>query len=82
MVPRSPAVAAVPITNYFLSVMRQSDANPGQQNLMIAAAIVAGFCLSGAESSKQEDREFQECTECPVMVAIPGRSIHDGKPGQ
>ena len=44
---------------------------------MIVAAIVAGFCLSGAESS---NREFRECTDCPVMLAIPGGSFTMGSP--
>ncbi len=47
---------------------------------MIAVAIVALFCFSGAESSNQQDREFQECTECPVMVAIPAGTFTMGSP--
>jgi formylglycine-generating enzyme required for sulfatase activity len=48
----------------------------GFKILLAITLITGGSGLSAAgQSSAPEDREFQECTDCPVMLAIPGGSF-------
>jgi len=44
--------------------------------LLIALAISA----TSAHATERADREFKECTECPVMVGIPAGSFVMGSP--
>ena len=45
-----------------------------------ALAIAAAFLLCAPASAEQQDREFQECGECPVMVGIPAGRFVMGSP--
>jgi formylglycine-generating enzyme required for sulfatase activity len=41
--------------------------------------LLIGF-LGAAHADDRKDREFQECTDCPVMVGIPAGSFTMGSP--
>lgn len=47
--------------------------------VLFAAALVFAVCLP-ASSEEHREREFQECPECPVMVAIPAGKFAMGSP--
>lgn len=52
-----------------------------RRNFKIAAILAAGIALSAAAGTPAtEDREFKECNDCPVMLAIPGGSFAMGSP--
>ncbi|MBI3675297.1 MAG: formylglycine-generating enzyme family protein [Proteobacteria bacterium] len=47
--------------------------------LLIVGLLSVFFCVSG-QAEERTDREFQECRNCPVMVAIPGGRFVMGSP--
>jgi formylglycine-generating enzyme required for sulfatase activity len=47
--------------------------------LFLAAALLAA---SAAPAQERKDREFQECRDCPVMVAIPAGRLVMGSPAR
>ncbi|HEX4079621.1 MAG TPA: formylglycine-generating enzyme family protein [Rhizomicrobium sp.] len=45
-----------------------------------AAVLLVGACFAPAAAQDRKDREFQECRDCPVMVAIPAGRFVMGSP--
>jgi formylglycine-generating enzyme required for sulfatase activity len=56
--------------------MRRNLAQFAYTLLLVCAFSAADSCLAGEES----DREFQECTKCPAMLAIPAGRFVMGSP--
>jgi len=47
---------------------------------VLAAVIACTFALLPSFAQERKDREFQECTDCPVMVGIPAGRFVMGSP--
>lgn len=49
----------------------------------IVATVISLLLLTAsvARAEEHRDREFQECTDCPVMVAVPAGKFVMGSPG-
>src|SRR5262245_9014790 len=43
--------------------------------LLVVAAAIAGAAPIASFAADQKEREFQECSECPVMVGIPDGNL-------
>lgn len=48
--------------------------------LVIGSVFAAPVAASAAQAKPPVDREFQECPECPKMVAVPGGKFVMGSP--
>jgi formylglycine-generating enzyme required for sulfatase activity len=48
--------------------------------ILVATAAALLRCLDQASAEERKDREFKECTLCPVMVGIPAGSFMMGSP--
>src|ERR1700679_3647950 len=49
---------------------------------VLFACLFFGASLALARAEERKDREFQECRDCPVMVAIPAGRFLMGSPGK
>ena len=47
---------------------------------VLIVSLVIGAGLISAHAQERKDREFQECRDCPVMVAIPAGRFAMGSP--
>lgn len=47
---------------------------------VVFVAIAACICFAPAHAQERKDREFQECRDCPLMVAIPAGRFVMGSP--
>src|ERR1041385_2746978 len=47
---------------------------------LFASAALAALLASSSHGEEQKDREFKECSVCPLMVGIPGGDFIMGSP--
>ena len=47
---------------------------------ILTVLLLAGFAGVPAAAEEHKDREFQECTDCPLMVGIPAGAFVMGSP--
>ena len=48
--------------------------------LLILVSLVSLVCAAASPTPNLHRRQFQECKDCPIMVAIPGGHFVMGSP--